>query len=132
MKILIEILTGAISGIVTAMGMGGGTILILILSVFLGFDQRIAQATNLVFFVPTSITAIIINIRRKIINWKTGIIVVISGIIGAIVGANIAVNLDVKNLKKLFGLFLMAIAIYQIYEFVKEYKFSRKSNNKNI
>lgn len=129
---MIEILAGVISGIVSALGMGGGTILILILSVFLGLNQKIAQATNLVFFVPTAITAIVMDVKRKIINWKIGITVAIFGVIGAIIGANIAINLDVKNLKKLFGLFLMIIAIYQIYEFIKEYKTLKKSNNKNI
>ena len=43
---MLEILTGFISGIVSGTGMGGGTILILILSLFMGVDQHIAQATN--------------------------------------------------------------------------------------
>ena len=67
---MIEILTGTISGAFSGIGMGGGTILILILSVFIGVEQHIAQATNLVFFVPTSITAIITTLKEKLINWK--------------------------------------------------------------
>ena len=62
---MLEILTGIISGTVSGTGMGGGTILILILSVFMGIDQHVAQATNLIFFVPTSIAAIYINIKQK-------------------------------------------------------------------
>ena len=52
------ILIGIISGIVTGMGMGGGSILILILTAFMGVNQHTAQATNLIFFIPTSISAI--------------------------------------------------------------------------
>lgn len=52
------------------MGMGGGTILILLLSLFSGLEQHIAQATNLIFFIPTSLAAIIINIRAGLIDWK--------------------------------------------------------------
>lgn len=74
---MVEVLSGVISGIVSGMGMGGGTILILILSLFLGLDQHVAQATNLVFFIPTSITSIIVNIKSKMINWKIGIPVAI-------------------------------------------------------
>ena len=48
-----EIVTGLISGTVSGTGMGGGTILILVLSIFLGVEQHTAQATNLVFFIPT-------------------------------------------------------------------------------
>ena len=50
---MLEILIGLISGIVTGIGMGGGTILILLLSVIWNYEQHIAQATNLIFFIPT-------------------------------------------------------------------------------
>lgn len=67
---MIEILIGMLSGFVSGMGMGGGTILILCLSMFMGVEQHIAQATNLVFFIPTSIVAIITNIKQKYIDFK--------------------------------------------------------------
>ena len=127
---MLEFFTGVISGTVSGTGMGGGTILILILSVFMGIDQHIAQATNLVFFVPTSISAIITTFKEKLINWKIGLPVAISGIIGAIIGAKISVNMDVNKLKKYFGIFLILITIYEIYSLAKEYKISKKSNNK--
>ena len=82
---MIEILSGFISGIISGTGMGGGTILILCLSIFLNFNQKIAQATNLIFFIPTAIIAIIETGREKLINWKVGITVAIFGIIGAII-----------------------------------------------
>ena len=121
---MLEILTGLISGTVSGTGMGGGTILILILSVFMGVEQHTAQATNLVFFVPTSLSAIVTTIKDKLINWKVGIPVAISGIVGAIIGA--------KHLKKYFGIFLILISIYEIYSLIRQYKKDRKSNNKNI
>lgn len=65
-----KLLIGFVSGIVSGTGMGGGTILILCLSIFLGVNQHTAQATNLIFFIPTSIAAIIINVKEKKINFK--------------------------------------------------------------
>ena len=62
---MIEILIGLISGIVSGTGMGGGTILIFLLSFITGVEQHIAQATNLIFFIPTSIVAIIVNLKNK-------------------------------------------------------------------
>ena len=59
------ILIGIISGIVTGMGMGGGSILILILTAFMGVNQHTAQATNLIFFIPTSISAIYVYFKNK-------------------------------------------------------------------
>ena len=125
-----EIITGLISGTISGTGMGGGTILILVLSIFLGVEQHTAQATNLVFFVPTSIAAIIISIKSKLIEWKIGLILAISGIIGAIIGANISALLDVDSLKRYFGIFLGIIAIYEIYSIIKEYKKEKNTDNK--
>ena len=48
---MIEIIAGIVSGVVSGAGMGGGTILILILSNFMGVDQHLAQAANLIFFI---------------------------------------------------------------------------------
>ena len=127
---MIEILIGFISGIVSGTGMGGGTILILCLSLFLGLDQKIAQATNLIFFIPTSIAAIYVNMKEKKINLKVAKVIIFWGIIGAAIGAVIAQNIDTKVLKKLFGIFLGFIAIHEIYIIIKEYIFSKKSNNK--
>lgn len=123
-----EFITGLISGTVSGTGMGGGTILILVLSIFLGVEQHIAQATNIVFFVPTSISAIIVSIKSRLIEWKIGVILAISGIVGAIVGANISAKMEVDFLKKIFGVFLALIAIYEIYCVINEYKKEKKSN----
>ena len=119
---MLEFFTGIISGTISGTGMGGGTILILILSVFMGIEQHIAQATNLVFFVPTAIAAIITTMKEKLINWKIGITVAICGIIGAVFGAKISVNMNVNNLRKYFGIFLIIITIYEIYSLLETYK----------
>lgn len=121
-----QILVGLISGIVSGTGMGGGTILIFLLTFIFGVEQHIAQATNLIFFIPTSIVAIIVNIKNKNIDLKLAIFICIFGILGAIIGANVAINTDVRSLKKYFGFFLLAISIHEIYSIVKQYK---KSNN---
>ena len=126
-----EILTGMISGIISGTGMGGGTILILVLSIFLGVEQHIAQATNLVFFIPTAISAIVVSIKSKLIEWKTGITMAITGVIGAIIGANISTRLNVRTLKHCFGIFLAIITIYEIWGIIKEYKLRKNTHNKN-
>lgn len=91
-----------------------------------------AQGANLIFFIPTCITAIIINWKNKNINVKTGIIVILFGIVGAIIGAKISLNLDVNLLRKYFGYFLLIIAINEFYSLIKLYRNHKKTNNKNI
>lgn len=124
---MVEILIGLVSGVVSGTGMGGGTILILLLTVFQGLDQHVAQATNLVFFIPMCLATIVINTRQKLIDFKVGIWVIVFGIIGAVVGAKLSVNMEVGILRKCFGIFLALIAIKEIYWVIKEYKKPKKN-----
>ena len=125
-----EILIGLVSGIVSGTGMGGGTILIFLLSFFMGIEQHVAQATNLIFFIPTSIIAIIVNLKNKNIDVKLAVFISLFGILGAIIGANISIHIDVGILKKCFGIFLAIIAMHEIYSIFKIYAKQYK-NNKN-
>ena len=120
---MLQIFIGVISGIVSGMGMGGGTILIFLLIFICNIEQHIAQATNLIFFVPTSIIAIIVNIKNKNIDIKLGIYTAIFGILGAIIGANIAIYTDVK-------IFLIIIVLHEIYSIYKGYKKEKIEKNK--
>ena len=126
---MLEFLTGIISGAVSGTGMGGGTILILCLTIFLGINQKISQATNLIFFIPTSIAAIYINIKEKKINFKVAKFIILWGMIGAIIGAIVAKKIETNLLKKIFGAFLGAIAIHEIYVIFRMYKNKKISNN---
>ena len=131
-----EILIGIVSGIVSGTGMGGGTILISLLSFLMGIEQHVAQATNLIFFIPTAIVAIIVNIKNKNIDIKLAILISVFGILGAIIGANISINIDVSILRKCFGIFLAIIAINEIYTifklYIKPYKSHKNRENKYI
>ena len=126
-----EIIIGTVSGIFSGIGMGGGTVLIVLLTIFLGLEQHIAQATNFIYFVPTAISAIIVNYRDKNIDTKLAKYISLYGIIGAIIGALISINLDVQKLRKFYGIFLAIIAIHEIYTLFKEYKLNRKRNTKS-
>ena len=128
---MIQVFIGACSGLFSGIGMGGGTILILLLTTISGIEQHIAQATNLIYFIPTAISAIIANYKNKIIDFKLAITISVFGAIGAIIGAIISVNTDVKVLKKIFGIFLIIITINEIYTLIKEYKYQKSWDNKN-
>lgn len=125
---MLQILIGGLSGIFSGIGMGGGTILIFLLTTFAGLEQHIAQATNLIYFIPTAISAIIVNYKN--IDVKLATYISGCGIIGAIIGSIISVNIQVGTLRKLFGIFLIAIAIHEIYTLWKEAKKTKFSKLK--
>ena len=124
-----EIIIGVIAGIVGGLGMGGGTVLILILSIFNNVEQHIAQGANVVFFIPTAVAAIIVFIKNKNIKFKLGIPILLWGIVGTTIGASISSMLDVYVLRKFFGIFLIFIGLYQTYSVYKMYRKEKNRNN---
>ena len=126
---MINIIFGIIAGNVAALGMGGGTILILLLNLFTNIRQQSVQGINLIFFVPTSIVAIIMNVKNKLIDFKISKKIIISGSVGAVIGSIFTSKIDSNNLKKYFGIFLIIIAINGTISFFSQYKNSKKAKN---
>lgn len=125
---MILFLIGLISGIVSGMGIGGGTILIPALVIFAKADQHIAQSVNLIFFIPTAVVALIIHIRNKRIDFGSAIPIFVFGLLGAYLGSRLAVRLPGSVLKKYFGIFLLVLGIY---EMIRKDKKSPVKDNKH-
>lgn len=106
--------------------------MIFLLTTFSAVEQHFAQGANLIFFIPTCIISIFINTKNKNIDYKVAMPIIIIGIIGSIIGSKLSVNMSIKNLKRLFGLFLILISFYEIYSLKKEYINRKNTNNKNI
>ncbi len=117
-----EIIGGLVGGLVGGMGMGGGTLLIPILTLLAGFKQLEAQGINLISFIPMSIVALILHFKNKLVRFKETYWLAIIGAGVSILSALLAVNINNNVLKKIFAIFLIAIGIWQIIELVKEFK----------
>ena len=124
-----EFLIGLIAGIIGGLGMGGGTVLILLLTIFMNIEQTIAQGSNIIFFIPTAIASIFIFIKNKYINFKLAIPICLWGLVGAFIGARISTKLQINVLRKCFGVFLIIIAIYQSYSSYNTYRKKKNRNN---
>lgn len=120
-------LIGLVSGVISGMGIGGGTILIPALALFFRPEQHIAQSVNLLFFIPTAVIALIIHIKNKRIDFKMALPIIASGIIGSYLGSKLALQLDGNTLKRWFGFFLLVMGIYEMFR-----KTKRKSTKQEI
>lgn len=112
---IIYIIIGIASGALGAMGIGGGSISILILSGFLGVEQKNSQLINLFAFIIPAITAIIIHAKHKLININQVIFTIVGGIPTAICGVLIATQLQPSVLKHIFGIFLLLLGVFEIF-----------------
>ena len=59
-----------LTGILASMGLGGGMILILYMTLIAGMEQLTAQGVNLLFFIPIAAAALIIHTKNKLVKWK--------------------------------------------------------------
>jgi uncharacterized membrane protein YfcA len=110
---LIYLVSGFLSGVIAGMGMGGGTILVPALTFFTGLSQHSAQAINMLAFLPGAVIALIVHKKGGRVDLKTSMPLILSGIVGAVGGAFIAVLLSSDILRRLFGAFLAALAVVQ-------------------
>lgn len=106
---------GFFSGIISGMGVGGGTILIPALAIFTSLSQQEAQGINLIVFIPASIFALLIHFKNKNIELKKATPLMIWGILGAIGGSVIAIFISPIHLRKIFSVFLFVIGIYELF-----------------
>lgn len=121
---------GLAAGTISGMGIGGGAILIPALVIFIQPTQQIAQSVNLLFFIPTAVVALVIHIKNKRVDFKMAVPIIISGLIGAYAGSRLAVSLPGNQLKRWFGIFLLAMGIYELFRKTKKADKSEKGNEK--
>ena len=106
-NVLIPALCGFGCGIISAWGVGGGTLLLLVMTLVLGVDQRTAQGINLLFFLPTALSALVCHIRSGFVDKPTLKSAVPPAVLLALLGAWAATALDVALLRKPFGVYLL-------------------------
>lgn len=105
---------GFCSGIISGMGIGGGTILIPALLFLTELNQQQAQGVNLIYFIPTAITALITHQKKGNLDWKTAKPLALMGLAGAAAGAFLAVSLESQFLRKCFGGFLFLMGLSEV------------------
>ena len=96
---------GFFSGIISGMGIGGGTILIPALLFLTDINQHQAQGVNLIYFIPTAVTALIAHQKAGNISWKTAKPLAVLG-----------VSLQAGLLRKIFGGFLLLMGLSEIFK----------------
>ncbi|RGB67577.1 sulfite exporter TauE/SafE family protein [Provencibacterium massiliense] len=120
MEWLTALLPAFFGAVLSALGMGGGGVLLIYLTVFKDVDQFAAQGINLVFFIPIAIVSLIIHIKNKLVDFKVAAILIPAGILGVFAGSKLAGSLPDGLLRRLFAGFLLLIAFKEIYSAFKK------------
>ena len=104
---LIPFLCALGAGIISSWGVGGGTLLLLVMTLFLGIDQRTAQGINLLFFLPTAAGALLCHAKNGYLDKPTLKSAIPAAVLAAAAGAWLATAIDVELLRRPFGIYLL-------------------------
>lgn len=106
------IVLGLVAGMFAAsLGIGGGIIFVPVLVSVFSFSQLDAQGTSLAVIVPTAIIATIGHMRADRVVWKVALFTGMAGIVGALIGSQVAYLVDEAILRRVFALVLAGLAV---------------------
>lgn len=110
-KILIGLIAGIINGFFAA---GGGMILVPAFLYIMKMDEKKSRATSVLCILPMTITSCFFYFKANYMDWKTGILCAVGGVIGGYIGAKLLKKIDDKYLKIAFICFLTYVSIKYI------------------
>jgi uncharacterized protein len=116
-QLIILILIGLISGILSGVfGIGGAIIVIPALIFIMGLTQHQAQGTSLAFMIPpVGILAAWNYWKAGHVNWKFALILSLTFVVGAYLGSQFSLNIPDRTLRRLFGVLMILMAIKLIF-----------------
>lgn len=125
---MMNAVVGILTGVIASMGLGGGFVLLIWLTLFMDMPQRAAQGINLLFFLPIAVISVIMHLRAGLIDKKLVMSLVPGGIIGAVLGTLGSQLVGNELLRKLYALFLLAFGLRELFR--KAPDGEKKSQNK--
>lgn len=111
---LLPFAAGAAAGLLSGLGVGGGSLLLLFLTGYAGMSQQQAQGINLLYFIPSAAAALVSHIKNRCVVPQALLPAILSGGVCTILSAALAVRLDTELLHRCFGAFLLAVGTREL------------------
>ena len=115
MRFLVWLTAGIAGGVLGGMGMGGGTVLIPILTIFCGVPQHMAQSVNLLAFLPMSALSLRVHAQNGLLATKGALWMMVPATVLSALGAVFVQGVASGALRVGFGIFLCLLSLYQFY-----------------
>lgn len=116
MNFILPLLIGFGTGILSAWGVGGGTLLLLCMTLFLGVDQSTAQGINLLYFLPTAGMGLYWHKKNGLLEKNVLRQTIPLGTVAAIAAAWIATSVDTAIFRKPFGIYLLITGAMTLFQ----------------
>lgn len=112
---IISSIAGFLSGAIGAMGLGGGAVLLIYLTVFKDVPQFKAQGMNLIFFIPIAVLAVMVYAFKKEIRWKKILPLIFGGFLGSGAGLLISNAVGEDFVSGIFGVLLIVLGLKELF-----------------
>ena len=110
MNLIIPFFVSLLAGILAAWGVGGGTLLLLAMTLLLGVPQATAQSINLLFFLPSAAVALLYHRKNGYLKPELLRQTIPLGVVAAVLAVLLSRLLDASLLRRPFGVFLLLAA----------------------
>lgn len=110
----VSVLVGTVLGVLSGLGTGGGSLLILWLTLMLGMDQETARSINLMFFIPSALVACLFRWKQGRLDIKKVLPAIIAGSIASGLFTFLSRDMDTSMLRKLFGGLLIVTGLREL------------------
>lgn len=111
---MVKILVGAVLGFLSGLGVGGGSLLLLWLTLVAGVSQETARVMNLQFFLPCALIATALRWKRSKPDWSLILPAMTAGLLGALAGNYLGPVLNKDLLKKALGILFLATGLREL------------------
>ena len=108
-------LAGLLTGVLSGCGIGGGSLLVLWLTLFEGMPQFTAGGINLLYFLACAPAALVSHVKNRLIDRKAVLCCVPAGALTSLAAALLASHTDVSLLRRLFGVLLLVIGAKELF-----------------
>ncbi len=112
---MIAALAGLICGVLSGLGIGGGTLLMVYMTAMAGIGQTVAQGINLLYFLPTAACALFLHAKNRLLHLRVIVPAAIGGCVCAVGAALLATAIDTELLRRLFGGFLLIVGVKEVF-----------------
>lgn len=113
---LIDGLAGLLTGVLSGLGIGGGTLLMLYMTLWGGLEQHMAQGVNLLYFVPCAASALFLHIKNKQVEFKAAWTAIAAGLASGALGAWAVRFFDAALLRRGFAVLVIFIGLRESFK----------------
>jgi len=108
--LLVGLVTGAGAFLGSMLGLGGGFIIVPLLTILLGLSIKEAVALSLLSILANSLSASVVYVNKDVVDFRLGLILETSTMLGAIAGANINLMVEESVISTVFGFVLIYVS----------------------